>query len=200
MNMDIHLSESDTKEISICLHEIYEAVIFDNNVVITNYMITDIAIESIEEQNEIDKIYFIEHRDSALACDSHNKLAKRFLSKINHIIEDAFNIASKMSTTYSNVTDIMAVTVPYVLLKFGVGNKEVGLFASLGIIISKIIIDRITEKIDRKSKVYKDDLLKLLQMSTLYLESINESEQTEHLIQYKESLTSLMKDIERSGS
>jgi hypothetical protein len=194
--MNYSFTENQAKQISISLHRIYEAVVFDENTSVVGCPITPIAIESVEIQNELDKVFFAENKGVAFAHETHNELTERFLSKIKSIMNDTFDVISEVATTYANVTDIMAVTVPYVLLKFGVDNQEVGLFIGLGILVSQIIVERITEKKANTTKVNREDFRKLIEINKAYLDNIAEENITEPLLQYKEKLSLLMSDID----
>ena len=193
--MNYTFTENQAKQISVSLHRIYEAVVFDGKTSIVGCTITSIAIESIEIQNELDKAFFAENKGVAFAHDTHNELTERFLAKIKNIMNDVYDTVSKVATTYTNVTDIMAVTVPYVLLKFGVDNQEVGLFVGLGILVSQIIVERIAEKKEKESKVNITDFRQLVKINKEYLDSISEENSTEPLLQYKEKLSLLIEDI-----
>jgi hypothetical protein len=197
--MNYLLSENEAKDISVCLHNIYEAVVFDGKVLISDYKITTIAVEVVELQNEADKAFFAEHKGVSFAYDSSEELAARFLAKTEDIFDDVGKAMAKISTAYSNVSDVLAITVPYVLLKFGVGNQEVGLFVGLGILISQIVIQHIAEKHDKKTQVSKADLLKLIEVNKAFLEKIEMSELPAPLSEYKNELTALSTELDNNS-
>ncbi|MDD3416386.1 MAG: hypothetical protein PHY47_20680 [Lachnospiraceae bacterium] len=194
--MDYNFTEHEANQIAVCLYEIYEAIVFDENKSIVHYSITSIAVNSVETQNKLDIAFFDEHKGIAFAYESHNELTKRFLSKIKILMDDAFNTVSKIATTYSNVTDIMAVTVPYVMLKFGVDNQEIGLFVGLGILVSQIIVERIAENKGNKTHISREEFLQFIKINQEFLNSVAESDVTKPLLQYKQDLLLLMEKLD----
>ena len=140
-------------KLAIALREIYEGVVFEG-IELTDSLVAISAISAVEEQMFADKQFFKEHTGQAFAFESHKELANRFLEKISDVIDDTRNFVVR---EYSNAADLMYITVPYVLFKFGVDNAEIALFLGLGILVSKIVLEKVSKTKEEIEKIKKDE-------------------------------------------
>ena len=151
--MPVIIDTNNSIKLAIALREIYEGVIFDD-IELTNSLVADAVISAVEEQMSADKQFFKEHPGQVFAFESSKELASRFLDKISDVIDDTTNFVFR---EYSNAADMMYITVPYVLFKFGVDNAEIALFSGLGILVSKIVVEKVSKGKESKEKIEKEE-------------------------------------------
>jgi hypothetical protein len=198
--MNLAISEDNGKLFAFELKKIYGEIIFEENESFNNLQIIKDIISSVEENSEFDKSYFQSNPNYSFAFDSYDDLIRRFLQKNNDKIEEIITTISEINNIFSNTADLLIITVPYVLFRFGVNNQDILFFIGFGIALSKIIVDWVSQIKDKNKKSLisvKENLKQLNQITLDYLNDIDQSKMTNELKEYKEKIMLYMESLDK---
>lgn len=174
---------SSEQELAIELKDIYSGIIFDGTIVDDGSELKKLIIDIVDENNKLTKKLFDENPESSFLFDGSAQLIKAFLGKFSSLINDGVDIARRVSFSSDNTIDITTTVLPFVITRLGIANNEVGIFLSLALCMTKIILSK-SERNHKKSNEKKLTTQELSNMINKFEELYSNLEDSE-----KEAIT-----------
>ena len=163
--MNYYIDESTKLELAYELEKIYTHVIFEDNKNTSDFV--NSIIHSMDSANKA-KVNL--ETNVSYRLDISNIITKEFLLNNKSLMDDMIEKIAIANSFLQNTGDIIALTLPYFLLKMKIGNDEVSLIINLCIILIKIVLSNISEKKEQQDLQYiKDSLLKIGEDSLSYV-------------------------------